>query len=267
MISIRDAVRVVTCAARIGFAELAAIYTLRSWLLGWFVRLVTQAVFFSMFGLLLRSAELAHYRVIGNTAVLVCIEAAVVILSTVRERNSGTLPLQVIAPTPFVLTYLARGIYTLVVGVGSSSAAFAVVVVLFGVPVLMPQALLTPVFLAVIGLCAYCFALAVGAVVMRLPAMQWLALNMSYLSVMAFGGVNVPVSFWPPPLRALAQVLPLTHGLAALRGFLAGGSVGDILRDVGLELTVGAGWLAAAIAFLQHAVRHGRHDGTLELSG
>ncbi|GAA0924705.1 ABC transporter permease [Virgisporangium aurantiacum] len=254
-------------ATRIGFAELAAIYTWRTWLLGWFVRLVTQAVFFALFGLLLGGAALVHYRAVGNTVVLVCVETSVVVLGTVRERNAGTLALQLVAPTPYVLTFLARGVYTLLVGVASSTAAFAIVLACFRVPVAMPAALLAPLFIAVVGLSGYCFALFVGVVVMHSPAVQWLALNLTYLTVMTVCGVNVPVDYWPDALRAVAQVLPLTHGLAAVRGLLGGGPLAGALPGLCLELLVGVLWLTAAVLLLRVAVHRGRHTGSVELSG
>jgi ABC-2 type transport system permease protein len=264
---VRAVTDVLSRAARIGIAELAAIYTWRTWLLGWFVRLITQAVFFTAYGLLLGPDEQAWYRAIGNTVVLVCIEATVVIMATVRERNAGTLALQVVSPTPFALTYLARSAHLVAVGTASATAAFYLVALLFGVPLAWPEALSTPLFIAVIGISTYCFGLAVGSAVMRLPGLQWLALNLSYLTIMTFCGVNVAVSYWPVPLQALAQVLPLTHGLEALRTVLAAGPAGHVLTELGLELAVGAGWAAIAVLSLGAAVRRGRRTGSLELSG
>jgi len=264
--AIRHAVVVMVAAVGIGFSDLAAIYTLRSWAFGWFARLVTQVIFFSLFGLLLGSVALAHYRVIGNSAALVCIEAMAVVLTFVRERGEGTLALQVLAPTPFALTYLARGTYAFIVGVGSSTAAFVIAALVFRLPVAMPQALLTPLALSVMGFTSYCFGLAIGAVVMAHPSLQWLAINVGYLSVMTLSGVNVPVRYWPGPLQAVAQALPLTHGLTALRQLLAGGSYLAAASDLAAEAAVGACWLAISLCVVTIAVRTGRKKGTLELS-
>jgi len=253
-------------AARIGFADLAALYTLRTWIFGWFSRLVTQVIFFSLFGLLLGSPALAHYRVIGNSAALVCMEAMAVVLTVVRERAEGTLAFQLLAPPPFILTYLARGIYGVVVGVGSSTAAFVIATAAFRVPVSMPEALLAPVAIAVMGLTSYCAGLAIGAVIMARPSLQWLAANVGYLCVMTFAGVNVPVSYWSPPIQTVASALPLTHGLLGLRLLLAGGPLSTVAADLAVEAAVGAAWLAVAISILHIAVRSGRRSGAIELS-
>jgi hypothetical protein len=40
---------------------------------------------------------------------------------------------------------------------------------------------------------------------------------------MAVAGANVPVDFWPGPVQAVANLLPVTHGLLAVRQLLDGG--------------------------------------------
>jgi ABC-2 type transport system permease protein len=257
---------VTTTAARIGFRDVAAIYTWRTWTFGWFLRLVAQVVFFTAIGLMAGSETRVHYMAVGNAAAVSCIEALVVITATVRERNLGTLALQVAAPTSFVLTYIGRGLYCLVIGVFSSTAVFFIVTLLFGIPVSPTTALLVPVFMLLIGLSSYCMGIAVGAIVCRAPAAQWLALNLSYLSTMTFCGVNVPVTYWPTAVQHLAGVLPLTHGLEALRVLLDDGSAHRMLAAVATELLVAAGWLLLGVLLFRWSVAGERRRGTIELS-
>jgi ABC-2 type transport system permease protein len=266
--AISDSAVLMVAAGRIGFSDLASIYTIRTWVFGWFARLVTQVIFYTLFGFLLGSAALAHYRAIGNSAALVSIEGMAVVIAVTRERGEGTLALQLLAPYPyaFALTYLARGICNLVVGIGSSTAAFIVAAFLFRFPVAFPEVLLTPLFMAVMALASYCYGLALGAAVMAHPTLQWLIINVGYLSVMTFAGVNVPVDYWSPAIRGIASVLPLTHGLAAFRLLLNGGSPASMAIGLGAELAVAAGWLACALCLLSFAVWNGRRRGTLELS-
>jgi ABC-2 type transport system permease protein len=262
---IRSSLTCFIAAARVGYRDMAAIYTLRSWTIGWFGRLVTQVFFFSLFGLLLGSVAYVHYRVIGNSAALVCIGAMPVVLSVVRERQTGTLAIQILTPSSFTLAYLGRGICWLITAVGSGTAAFVIAALVFRLHVAMPQALLTPAVLTAIGVTSYCLGVTLGAVVMARPGLQWVAVNAGYLSVMTFSGVNVPVSYWPKPIQAFASALPLTHGLAALRLLLAGGSYAAAGADTAAELGVGACWLIIALLLMKVAVHKGRTNGTLEL--
>jgi ABC-2 type transport system permease protein len=266
--SISGSIALMLAAGRIGFSDLASIYTVRTWAFGWFARLVTQVIFYTLFGFLLGSAALAHYRAIGNTAALVSIECMAVVIAVTRERGEGTLVLQLIAPYPyaFALTYLTRGICNLVVAIGSSTAAFVIAALIFHFSVAFPEVLLTPLFMSVMALASYCYGLALGATVMARPTLQWLIINVGYLSVMAFGGVNVPVSYWPPAIQHVANVLPLTHGLAAFRLLLNGGSAANIAIDLATEFAVAAGWLACALCMLSLAAWNGRRSGALDLS-
>jgi ABC-2 type transport system permease protein len=190
----------------------------------------------------------------------------VVITSVVTERQQGTLAMQILAPSPFSITYLVRGIAWVIVGTGSSTGGFIIAAVAFRLPVSMPQALLTPVVLAIVGLGSYCFGLALGALVMSYPGLIWLFINVGYLSVMTICGVNVPVTYWPRPVQAIANLLPVTHGLAAFRLLLAGGSYASAAVDLAVEIGVAAGWLCVAIGMLSITVRKARRNGTLELS-
>ncbi len=49
--------------------------------------------------------------------------------------------------------------------------------------------------------------------------------------VEAFCGVNVPVRFWPAIVHTVVQVVPLTHGLAAIRSVLSGERAATILAN------------------------------------
>ncbi|MFF7353183.1 ABC transporter permease [Streptomyces filipinensis] len=253
-------------ASRIGFREFASFYTWRTWVFGWFLRLVTQVVFFSAVGSLSGSGERVRYLAVGNASVIVCVEALVVITTTVRERDQGTLALQVAAPADFALTYLFRGAYCLLIGIVSGTLVFALATVFFSLPAPVPRVLCVPFFLGVIGASAYGWGTFIGAWVLRRPGMQWLVLNLSYLSMMAFCGVNVPTGYWPSGITFAAELLPLTHGLRALRALLAGSPASAVLPELGTEVLIGALWLVAGVAALRWAIAGERRRGTIELS-
>jgi hypothetical protein len=79
---------------------------------------------------------------------------------------------------------------------------------------------------------------------------------------MAFGGVDVPVSYWPTAPRLLAQILPVTHGLQAVRGVLGGAPAGTIFGWIGEEALVGIGWLIAAAISYRLVVSYARRRGS-----
>ncbi len=88
--------------------------------------------------------------------------------------------------------------------------------------------------------------------------------NVGLVTLMTLCGVNVPLGFYPAPVYWLAQLLPLTHGLQAIRAVLAG-DLAVAGRQALLEAAVGLGWLAVCLATFERFVRHGRSEGTLDL--
>ena len=77
-------------------------------------------------------------------------------------------------------------------------------------------------------------------------------------------GVLYPVSVLPGWLRALAQLLPLTHALAVLRGALLVGAGPAALARSFVALTIFAGVLApVGAAVFAYALRRARIDGSL----
>jgi ABC-2 type transport system permease protein len=84
-------------------------------------------------------------------------------------------------------------------------------------------------------------------------------------AIMAFCGVSVPLSFWPGWVEAVANILPVTHGLQAVRDLLDGAAASVILENVALEILVGLCWLTVAILVIDRMADAGRRDGSIDL--
>lgn len=259
--------RIMRHAAAQGLAEFRLVYTWKTWLSGWLLRLLTQVAFFALIGRLLGSLAEMRYIVVGNAVALITLEAMVVIASSAWERQQGTLPLLVAAPAGHALVYLGRGVQWLVTGMVSATTALVLLPFLLGVPLPWPRALAAFPVLALVGVSSYCLGCFLASVVLRFLALQWLILNLGYLVPMTIGGVNVPVAFWPPWVQAVANALPLTHGLRAVRLLLAGAPAGLVWRQLVAEAAVGACWLLLALISLDRLAEHGRRDGSIEFAG
>jgi ABC-2 type transport system permease protein len=247
-------------------ADFGLVYTWRTWLGGWLLRVVTQVAFFALVGEVLLSRSAAQYLAVGNAVVISAIEAMMVVASTTWERRAGTLPLLVAAPGPLPMVLAGRSVQWLASGTVSGSVAFFAVGVLFGVSFPMPAALLVIPLIALVGLASYGLGLLLAGFVLAAMDLRNLVSNLAYLTLMAITGVQVPLSFWPGWLQGVAQVLPVTHGLAAVRALVTGGPTGDVLRSAVLEAAVGASWLCVALCFFRYFAEAGRHDGSIEFS-
>ena len=65
-----------------------------------------------------------------------------------------------------------------------------------------------------------------------------LPISLATGALLAFTGITIPVDSLPPGLYHLAQVLPVTHGLPALREGFAGAGLGEVVDSLLLELAI-----------------------------
>jgi ABC-2 type transport system permease protein len=265
-VSLSSDLRVLRVATATARADLAAMYTWRTWLAGWLLRVLAQVTFFALIGTLLQSPETARYLAIGNAVGIVVLEAMLVVASTAWERSAGTLPLLVAAPGRLPLVFVGRSVQWLADGTACACIAFFVVGALFDVPVAKWRMVGVVPLVALIGASTYAFGLVAAGWALKAVGLRNVVSNMGYLALMIVTGVQVPLTYWPGWLQGVAQVLPVTHGLSAVRALVAGSAWSVALRQAALEVTVGAGWLVLALATFRHLAESGRRDGSIEFS-
>lgn len=257
----RDQFRVLRHSTIQSWSEFTAFYTWKTWTFTWLARLLIQVCFFALIGRMIGDVD---YLLIGNAVAVMAIDATVVILLTIGARRGGTLGLEVAAPSTHLTIYLGRGLVHLGSGIAASTLAFLVLPPLFGMRMPWPQAALVPLLIVVVGLSCYSYGACVASLVLGFPSARWVALNVSYLTLMTFCGVNVPIAFWPEWLQRIITVLPMSHGLTAIRTLIAEGPASTVVTQLALELLVGAGWIVLAAVGFRQMVARGRQDGSIE---
>lgn len=254
-------------AALGGFQDLRAMYTWRTWTAGWLLRVVAQVVFYSLMGRLVDSTDRLHFLVVGNAVMLCATTVIFVVQSTTWERAAGTIPLLIAAPASPLVVLFGRSVQWVPDAVVSSLVALAVAGPLFGVPIPFPRAMWILPLLLLVTVSTYMMGTFFGSLVLRYTQARNLVSNVAGATMLALCGVNVPVDYFPGWVQSLAAGLPLTHGLAAVRGVLAAAPRGEILAEVAAEVLVGLAWFTAAAASFRWFAEGGRKDGTIELAG
>ena len=261
--SVGTTVRIVRYAFRSGASDYASIYTWKSWLTGWYVRVLAQVVFFALIGKLLQSDQQTWYLLVGNSVMLAAMEGIWALNLVSWERDSGTLQLLAASPSNPVVVFAARGSYLIADGLFSALGALFVAGALFRMPLPWPRILLVVPLTLLVGASAYCFGVFLAGVLIRARRLDGIVSNVGIIVFMTLCGVNVPLAAYPAPVAFVAQFLPLTHGLLAIRAVLAG-DLGTALGQAALEAAVGLGWLGVCLLTFSRFVRHGRRDGSLE---
>jgi ABC-2 type transport system permease protein len=257
--------RILRCAFLSGARDYAAIYTWKSWLAGWYVRILAQVIFFAMIGSLLRADEQTWFLLVGNATMLAAADGVWALNQAIWERVSGSLPLLVASPSSPVLVFVSRGAYQIANGFISAVSALFVAGPLFGLPLPWPEVLLVIPLLMLISAAAYCFGTFLGGVVLRVRWISNLVANVGIVALMTLCAVNVPLDAYPEPASWVAQFLPLTHGLLGIRDVLSG-DLSGAATQAALEFAVGAAWLLLCVATFGRFVDHGRHDGSIEFA-
>ncbi|GIJ43601.1 hypothetical protein Val02_04870 [Virgisporangium aliadipatigenens] len=260
------ALRVVRASAANAMADLRVVYTPVTWTFGWLGRIVMQVVFFALIGVLLDSPERLRFLFVGNAVMVTALEVMMCVASSSWERKAGTLPLLVAAPTRLLPVFVGRSVQWLPSGVATASVALFAVGPAFGVTWTPWRAVAAVGCLVVVAVSTYGFGLAVGAAVLGLPSLRNVSSNVANTVMMLICGVMVPVSFWPGWVGATARALPLTHGVAAVRGLAGDAAPGEVLRDCGLALGVGAAWFLVAGLLFERFAAAGRRTGSIDFA-
>jgi ABC-2 type transport system permease protein len=151
----------------------------------------------------------------------------------------------------FVSTTLRLGVYLLLglflFGMSLGSANWGAVALLL---------VLSVAAFSVFGVLSACFLL----LFKRGDPVSWLLVGASGV----VGGVFYPVSALPPWLGKLAQVLPITHSLEAVRrALLAGEGLSQLWREALILLLFAGVGLPLALAVFRWSVRRAKMTGTL----
>ena len=259
-------IRIIRYAVLTGFHDYAAAFTWRSWLGGWFLRVVAQVVFFALIGRLLGTQEAVRFLVIGNAVMLAAMASLLAVAGTTWERRAGTLPLLIASPASPPLVFAGRSLVFVGDGLLISLGALLVVAPLFDIALPWTRVPLVVPLVVVTAVSTYGLATFLGGLVLRAMSARNAVGNVAQTTIMAICGVNVPLAFYPAPVEWLAHALPLTHGLRAIRDLLAGEPLVQLLPNVGLELLVGAAWLALALLTFNRLAEGGRRDGSIEFA-
>ena len=251
-------------AFRAGIADYQSMWTWKSWLAGWFVRVLAQVSFFALIGERVGDDNLTFYLLVGNALAIAAVTGVFSLNTTSSERWAGTLPLLVASPSSPVVVFGSRGAYHAVDGALSALSALFVAGALFGMELPWPRVLLVVPLTMLVAYSCYCLGTFLAGIVFRFREINSFVVLSTYMTVMAVCGVNVPLAYYPAPIEWIARFLPLTNGLLAIRGVFDGAGAAAIAGNAALEAAVAAGWMIAALLSFNRLASRGRRDGSLD---
>ncbi len=259
-----NSIRVFRYGLMVGWKEFARYWNPFTWSLGWMARVLGHVAFFALLGELLDSDERVRFILIGNSVVVGAMAANWAVPASTWDRGDGTYALLVVAPGSMLPAIIGRTSVWMTNGIASSLVAFLLLGFVFDIRLPWPESLILLLLIPLTCLSAFCLAIFLGSLITRLPRLR----NVVHLNVttmfMIICGVSVPVDYWPRAVEIFANLLPLTHGLEAIRLLLDKASAGSIAEAAGLEIVVALAWLLTAGLIMDRMADAGRRDGSIE---
>ncbi len=248
----------------VGTRDFTLYWNWKTWFGGWMVQMLAQAAFFSMFARLFDSPYHEQYLLIGNAVAVGAQAVCWTIPSTTWDRWMGTYPLLVIAPASLFPAIVGRTAVWMLSGIATTLVVFVILGAVFDLSLPWPNTLLIIPLVVLTHVSTFCFAQFLGACVLRQSQLRNLVLGTVTMGIRAFCGVSVPIAFWPDPVEFIVRLLPITHGLQAIRLTIDQAPAGAILQAAALEAAVGLGWIVLAMLAMDRIADSGRANGSIE---
>ena len=226
---------------------------------------IFQLLFFAYVG---RDAGVGDdsFYLVGNAVELASIPCLFAMGNTIgNERFTQTLGLLLASPARRLPLFLGRALPVIVNGFCVSAVVLVVGALLLRVPIPVDAWVPLVAVLAVSSFACTGLGLTSAALALRVRETAVLSnIIMGFLII--FCGVNVAVSALPAWMQSVAQVLPLTHGIAAARELVGGASWASVTPLVRDEAMIGVVYAAIGMAMLLFFERESRRHATLELA-
>jgi ABC-2 type transport system permease protein len=174
-----------------------------------------------------------------------------VALSLVRERTTGVIELFRIAPVSTLEILTGKVLAFGIVGAGVAALTIALLVYGFGVPMLANEALVAATIVLLLVA-----SLGLGLLIAVVSDSERQAVQLSLLVLLAsvfFSGFVLSIEEFTEPVRAIAYMLPVTHGIRLLQDLMLRGSTTqawEFLALAGIAMVT----LVAAWALLRRSM-------------
>jgi len=229
-------------------------------------RILLQSLFFVFLAKAAGGDALARFALIGNG---IQIAVFMVMLSMEEvieaEKWNNTFEYLIAAPASWFPTMLGKSMSYFGDALIAATVSFGALIPLLNIQIAFANLLrAVPVILLIVA-SASALGWTIGA--FSLPIRYGYRIcNLMAYAMMVFCGVNFPLSALPPAVQTIGNLLPVTHGLQAVRALIDGASYASVLPEVGAEVVIALVFSAVAWLMFGFRLRVTRERGTFELT-
>jgi ABC-2 type transport system permease protein len=228
-------------------------------------RILLQSLFFVFLAKAAGGDSLARFALIGNAiqmaVFMVMLSMEVVIES---EKWNDTFLYMIAAPSSWLPSMLGKSMAYYGDALMAVTVSFAVLTPLLHIQIVLLNLLKAVPAILIILVSATTLGWCFGA--FSLPIRYGFNLcNIFAYAMMIFCGINVPTSSLPPIIRLIGNLLPVTHGLQAVRAIVDGASYASVLPSIGSEILIATIYGIIAWAMFGYRLRVTRQRGSFGL--
>ncbi|TYS51170.1 ABC transporter permease [Bacillus infantis] len=246
----------------LSYKSLYSFQTLKLFILFRLVDPLMHYLFFAALASSVVGTDYLKYVVVGNIAYYTSQTIMINFMNMFRlERRYGTLELNIASPEPTILIIFRKAIVPLLDGLFVFAAGLLIGSLIFGIDLPLDQtANLLLIFIAIL-FSVLSFSLLFASISLLFSNVN-LFLNLSLAFFQIFCGVNFSAALLPAPLEAFARLLPLTHGIEALRA-IYGLEAQPVYHLLAREVFIGIGYLFIGILMVFAMEKIARRNGAL----
>lgn len=205
-----------------------------------------------------------RYVVIGNVIQSIASTTLYAIANLPgTEKHTGMLSPLMQTPASLFCIFIGMSLLNIVAGLISVTLSLCYAQFIFGIDLTGANMISVVVIILMTVLSLTGFGMMIGSIGLRLRTSAIIANIVAYLGLLICG-VNFPLSYLPDWVQAIANALPLTYGVKAMRIAADGGSLSAMSDDILMMLILGAVYFVISIVMFRMFERKARSLGTYD---
>ncbi len=179
------------------------------------------------------------------------------------EKHTGMLGPLMQTPSSLFMVFLGMSFLNILSGFISSVLSLCYAQFVFGIDLSVANMLSVAVILIMTVFSLTGFGMMIGSVGLRLRTSSIIANLVTYIGLLLCG-VTFPVSYLPEWCQAIANILPLTYGVNAMRSAADGADIMAISNDIAIMAVLGMIYFIISIFLFNLFERKARALGTYD---
>lgn len=228
-------------------------------------RILLQSLFFVYLAKAAGGEPFARFALIGN-AIQIAVFMVMLSMEEVveSEKWNNTFQYLIASPASWFPMMLGKSMSYYGDALIASTVTFSVLIPVLHINISFINLLSSvPVILIIIA-SASALGWCIGA--FSLPIRYgYMICNLLAYAMIIFCGVNIPTSALPPAVQVIGNLLPVTHGLQAVRALIDGATYASVWPLIGKEILIALIYSAVAWLTFGYRMRVTRQRGTFEL--